>query len=117
MTERDRPPRVKAIFQSALERAPHERSAFVREACGEEPTRILVAETAVVYAPPGLLLWVQEGVLVAQRFDPARKLVSGEPIPVAQGVGISTSAWCAARLQCRPLAFSPIGPARENDGN
>ena len=28
--------RVKQIFQSALERAPRERSAFVREACGED---------------------------------------------------------------------------------
>ena len=28
--------RVKQIFQSALDRAPQERSAFVREACGED---------------------------------------------------------------------------------
>ena len=40
-----------------------------------------------MYAPPGALLWVQEGVLVAQRFDPVRTVVSGEPIPVAQDVG------------------------------
>ena len=32
----DRWPRVKQIFQSALDRAPEERSAFVREACGED---------------------------------------------------------------------------------
>ena len=30
----------------------------------------------------------EEGVLVAQRFDPARAVVSGEPIPVAQDVGL-----------------------------
>ena len=29
-------PRVKQIFQSALDRAPQERSAFVREACGDD---------------------------------------------------------------------------------
>ncbi len=29
-------PRVKEIFQSALDRAPEERTAFVREACGED---------------------------------------------------------------------------------
>ena len=55
---------------------------------GGEPTRVLAAETAAVYAPPGALLWVHQGVLVAQRFDPARKVVSGEPIPVAQAVGV-----------------------------
>ena len=54
---------------------------------GGEPTRVLAAETAAVYAPPGALLWVHQGVLVAQRFDPARQLVSGEPIPVAQAIG------------------------------
>ena len=32
----DQWPRVKEIFQSALERAPQERSAFVRQACGED---------------------------------------------------------------------------------
>ena len=32
----DRWPRVKQIFQSALDRAPQERSAFVREACGDD---------------------------------------------------------------------------------
>ena len=37
---------------------------------------------------PASLLWVHEGVLVAQRFDPERKVISGEPIPVAQDVGL-----------------------------
>ncbi len=55
---------------------------------GGDPTRVLTVDTAVVYAPPGVLLWVNDGVLVAQRFDPARVAVSGEPIPVAHGVGI-----------------------------
>ena len=32
----DRWPRVKEIFQSALDRAPQERSAFVHEACGDD---------------------------------------------------------------------------------
>ena len=54
---------------------------------GGEPTRVLAAETPAVYAPPGALLWVRQGVLVAQRFDPASGPVSGEPIPVAQAVG------------------------------
>jgi Tol biopolymer transport system component len=55
---------------------------------GGEPTRVLTSQTAAVYAPPGVLLWVHEGVLVAQRFDPARKVVSEEPVPVAQDVGL-----------------------------
>ena len=49
---------------------PETRGVYVGTLDGGEPTRILAAETAAVYAPPGALLWVQEGVLVAQRFDP-----------------------------------------------
>lgn len=43
--------------------------------------------TAAVYAPPSSLLLVQQGVLVALRFDPARGMVTGQPIPVVQSVG------------------------------
>jgi Tol biopolymer transport system component len=54
---------------------------------GGEPMRVLAAPTAAVFAPPGALLWVRQGVLVSQRFDPANGMVTGEPIPVAQAVG------------------------------
>jgi hypothetical protein len=54
---------------------------------GGEPTRVLEAETAAAYAPPGTLLLVRQGALVALGFDQTRGVVSGEPIPVAQAVG------------------------------
>ena len=38
--------------------------------------------------PPGVLLWVHQGVLVAQRFDSESKVISDEPIPVAHDVGV-----------------------------
>ena len=49
--------------------------------------------SVAVYAPPASLLWVEEGVLVAQRFDPARAVVSGEPIPVVQDVGLDEAVY------------------------
>ncbi len=63
------------------------RGVYVVSTDGGEPARVLTAETAAAYAPPGYLLWVSQGVLVAQRFDAARATVAGEPIPVAQAVG------------------------------
>jgi hypothetical protein len=66
---------------------PDTKGVYVGTLDGGEPTRVLAAETAAVYAAPGALLWVRQGVLVAVRFDPARGVVSGEPIPVAQAVG------------------------------
>jgi serine/threonine protein kinase len=65
-----------------------DQGVYVGTLDGGEPTRVLAADTAAVYAPPGALLWVHQGVLVAQRFDPAREVVNGEPIPVAQAVGL-----------------------------
>jgi len=47
----------------------------------------MAAETTAVYAPPGVLLQVRQGALVALRFDLTHGAVSGDPIPVAQGVG------------------------------
>lgn len=41
----------------------------------------------VEYAPPGYLLFVRESTLVAQRFDPVAGKLSGEPVPVAEGLG------------------------------
>ena len=67
---------------------PETRGVYVGALDGGEPTRVLAAaETAAVYAPPGALLLVRQGVLVAYRFDPTRGVVGGDPMPVAQGVG------------------------------
>ena len=63
------------------------RGVYVASLNGGEPTRVLAAETAAAYAPPGYLLRVSQAVLVAQRFDAANATVAGELIPVAQGVG------------------------------
>jgi serine/threonine protein kinase/Tol biopolymer transport system component len=63
------------------------RGLYVVSLDGGEPARVLTAETAAAYAPPGYLLWVSQGVLVAQHFDAARATVAGKPIPVAQAVG------------------------------
>jgi Tol biopolymer transport system component/predicted Ser/Thr protein kinase len=49
-------------------------------------------ELKAVYAPPrggqpGYLLWMRDRTLVAQRFDPGKLRVDGEPLPVAEDVG------------------------------
>jgi Tol biopolymer transport system component len=64
------------------------RGVYVGALDGGEPMRVLEAETAAVYAPPGVLLLVRQGVLVALDFDHTRGVVAGQPITVAQGVGL-----------------------------
>jgi len=78
------------LFRSALGRM-ETRGTYVGSLEGGTPTRVLGDETAAVFAPPDLLLVVRQGVLMALRFDPARAVVSGDPVAVAQNVGADTT--------------------------
>jgi dipeptidyl aminopeptidase/acylaminoacyl peptidase len=51
-----------------------------------EVRRILTIDTAVSYAPPGYLLFVRQGALMAVSFDASTGTVAGEPVTVAPGV-------------------------------
>jgi Tol biopolymer transport system component/tRNA A-37 threonylcarbamoyl transferase component Bud32 len=60
-----------AIFASALDT--------------KDKTLVMQARSNVVYAS-GFLLFIRDGILMAQQFDPATARVSGDPVPVAEGV-------------------------------
>jgi Tol biopolymer transport system component len=54
--------------------------------------RLLPYEVGMTYvaasdAAPGRLLFVREGTLIAQPFDPSRLTLAGNPVPVAERVG------------------------------
>jgi serine/threonine protein kinase len=52
-----------------------------------QDTQILfTAISRVVYAPPGYLLYVTQGALVAQAFDAGKMKINGEPITTAEHV-------------------------------
>jgi serine/threonine protein kinase len=52
-----------------------------------EETQILFsAVTRIVYAPPGYLLYVNQGALVAQPFDARNLKITGDPITVAEQI-------------------------------
>jgi Tol biopolymer transport system component/predicted Ser/Thr protein kinase len=63
---------------------------------GGAPARLLSGETAAVYTPPGYLLRVMQGALIAHRFDVERGVVSAESVPVAQSVGTDDGAFHSA---------------------
>jgi Tol biopolymer transport system component len=58
---------------------------FVADLDSNEKTLLLQARSNVVYAS-GYLLYMREGILMAQRFDPGSRRLSGDPVPVAEGV-------------------------------
>jgi Tol biopolymer transport system component len=56
----------------------------------EDPSqrrRVLSDQTLFFYAEPGHLLFVRDGLLLAQRFDVEQLAVEGEAIPIASAVG------------------------------
>ena len=75
---------------------PQTHGAYLSSLDGGEPMLVLPAETAAVYAAPGYLLLVSQGVLAAYPFDTTSGTVAGEPIPVAQAVGTDDGSFHSA---------------------
>ena len=51
-------------------------------------TRLTASESAGTYLPPGWLLWVREGTLVAQRLDLDRLALTGDQLTLADEVAV-----------------------------
>ena len=52
-------------------------------------TRLTASTTAGTYLPPGWLLWVREGTLVAQRLDLDRLALTGDQLTLADEVAVN----------------------------
>jgi Tol biopolymer transport system component len=78
-------------------------AVYVGELDGAERHRVLDADSPAVYTTSGLLLFVRQGTLFAQPFDPIGGL-SGTPFTVAQGIAVDPVVNLAA------LSASASGP-------
>ncbi len=59
----------------------------------KETKCLLQANSAALYAPPGYLVYVRAGALMAQPFDAQRLATTGDAVPIADGVlNVSVSA-------------------------
>jgi serine/threonine protein kinase/Tol biopolymer transport system component len=65
---------------------PDVRGVYVGSLDSKEFHRICVADGPAVFVPPNHLLLVRERVLYAQRFDPAKMELAGDPFPVTAGL-------------------------------
>ncbi len=66
------------------------RGLYVGSLGSEGPRRVLKTEVRSAYTPPGYLLFLQQGTLMAQRFNPDRLELTGEPVAVAEGVAYNS---------------------------
>ena len=61
-------------------------AVWVQNLGSDERERVMDAATRAVYSHPGLLLYVRDGVLLANRFNLDTLALDGEPVAVAQNV-------------------------------
>jgi hypothetical protein len=62
------------------------RGLYVGSLDSQETQILFSAVTRIAYAPPGFLLYVSQGALVAQPFDPQKLKVMGESTVVAERI-------------------------------
>ncbi|MFI5381840.1 MAG: protein kinase, partial [Tepidisphaerales bacterium] len=65
---------------------PDVQGEYVGSLDNKEYHRLLAADGPPTFAPPNHILLVRERVLYAQRFDPEKMQLAGEPFPIASGV-------------------------------
>jgi len=73
----------------------------------DSPTRrsILLVGTRALYAPPGFLLYVRDGDVVAHRFDPSSYAVAGDPVVVGRRAWVSLGLSAVSASETGVLAF------------
>ena len=71
---------------------PQTHGAYIGSLDGGEPTLVMPAETAAVYAAPGYLLLVSQGVLDGVSVRCGARDLTDEPSPIAQAVGTDDGA-------------------------
>jgi len=70
----------------AHSRNPENTAIYVGSLDSKETTLVLNVASAVLYSPPGYLLFVRAGILLAQPFDADRLELKGDASPIAEGV-------------------------------
>lgn len=67
--------------------SPDTQGIYLGSLDGGEPRRLVAGESAGAWAPPGLMLFVRQGALVAVPFNAEQGAIRGEPVTVADPVG------------------------------
>jgi serine/threonine protein kinase len=58
---------------------------------GSKTAKLLIrTESKGAFAPPNHLLFVREGVLMGQPFNPTQLEVAGDPSPIVEGIGVNS---------------------------
>jgi eukaryotic-like serine/threonine-protein kinase len=86
-----------------------ERAVFVGSLDSKETTRLIYSESMAAYAPPGYLLYVREGTLMAQAFDAAKLQLTGQARPVAESVILAPNGRAAFSISAAGILAYRVG--------
>lgn len=75
------------FFYLVGSRRREESAAYIGSVDGGENTRLMQANSRITYSPPGYILFLRDGALLAQAFDASSLRLSGEQLTVAEHVG------------------------------
>src|SRR5207248_5505784 len=67
---------------------PETMGVYLGQINGTGHRRLLSADSAAIYVSSGHLLFVRKGTLLAQKFDPGRLELTGDPVAVAENVAV-----------------------------
>jgi serine/threonine protein kinase len=71
----------------AVTEKPEDSAIYVGSMDSAESKRLLASTVKAQFAPPSHILFMRENTLMAQELDTSRLELSGDPIPVAEGIG------------------------------
>src|SRR5512139_1174280 len=83
------------FFYSIAFNQPAKNSIYVGSLDSKEKTRILDADSMAVLAGPDTFLFQRNGTLLAQKFDPEKPALIGEPVHIADNIAVPFSTWAA----------------------
>jgi Tol biopolymer transport system component len=90
-------PDGRSFLYLAVSTKPELSAIYVASLDSGERKRLVASNVKAAYAAPGFLLFVREhseggtGTLMAQRFDPSRLQLDGEPLPIADNIGVNNN--------------------------
>ena len=80
-------PDGRRFLYSAVSTRADDSGVFVGSLSSMESTRIVGGGIKALFAPPDRILFMRDDTLMAQRLDPDRLALAGDPIPIADPVG------------------------------
>ncbi len=79
---------------------------------GGTPTRLMASDSAGAFLPPDQVVFVRQGTLVARRLDLARGALTGDPVTLADRVGVDEFARGGFAVSgAGPVAYRAAGGA------